>query len=152
MHPKSRQLFLVRYFYDIRILDWEYRETFRVRILTHSSSCQVIWLLYSNHLNTGLVWYSNGRFVSICLMVVWNPDWKKPFMVRNVWCSVFRWLLYVKYGCTYLVNLTAMTPYLLRKWRAMSPILPPDTTTLAPESVMALICFSCKKKSKLHLN
>ena len=112
---------------------------------TDCSSCQVKWLLYSNHLNTRLVWYSNGRFVSICLMAVWNPDWKKPFMVRNVWCSVFRWLLYVKYGCTYLVNLTAMTPYLLRKWRAMSPILPPDTTTLAPESAMALICFSCKK-------
>ena len=30
----------------------------------------------SNHLNTGLVWYSNGRFVSGCQMVVWKPDWK----------------------------------------------------------------------------
>ena len=26
---------------------------------------------YSNHLNTGLVWYSNSRFVSGCQMV-WN--------------------------------------------------------------------------------
>ena len=25
--------------------------------------------LYSNHLNTGLVWYSNGRFMSGCQMV-----------------------------------------------------------------------------------
>ena len=38
---------------------------------------------YSNHLNTRLLWYSNGRFVSGCQMVriqmvVWKPDWKKP--------------------------------------------------------------------------
>ena len=80
--------------------------------------------LYSNHLNTGLVWYSKGRFVSGCQMV-WYPNggpkiklkkaclWSKIFgiwMVRQVtWlyhlntrcpyypvfrCSVFRWILY----------------------------------------------------------
>ena len=33
---------------------------------------------YSNHLNTGLVWYSNGRFVSSCQMVQYlNDDLKK---------------------------------------------------------------------------
>ena len=31
------------------------------------------------------VWYSNGRFVSGCQMVVWKPDWKSLFVVQNVW-------------------------------------------------------------------
>ena len=35
------------------------------------------YVQYSNHLNTRLVWCSNGRFVSGCQMVVWKPDWKK---------------------------------------------------------------------------
>ena len=65
-----------------------------------------------------LAWYSNGRFVSGCQMVVWKPDWKKPaygpkglvFEWSAKWlyhlntkhpnypvfrCSVFRWLLYI---------------------------------------------------------
>ena len=46
--------------------------------------------IYSNHLNTGLVWYSNGRFVSGCQMVVWNLDWKKPVYGQK--CLVlFQW-------------------------------------------------------------
>ena len=30
---------------------------------------QGLFINYSNHLNTGLVWYSKGRFVSGCQMV-----------------------------------------------------------------------------------
>ena len=45
--------------------------------------------MYSNHLNTGLFWYSNGRFVSDCQMVRdlnggLTTELKKVFMVPNV--------------------------------------------------------------------
>ena len=45
----------------------------------------------SNHLNTGLIWNLNGRFVSGCQieMVVWKPNWKKP--VDGPKCLVFEW-------------------------------------------------------------
>ena len=82
--------------------------------------------LYSNHLNTGLIWYSNCRFVTGCKMVWYSNGglkttlkkaclWSKMSgiqMVRHVtWlyhlnirhpycpvfrCLVFRWLLYLK--------------------------------------------------------
>ena len=42
---------------------------------------------YSNHLNTGLVWYSNGRFVSGCQMVSENWTGENLFLVQNVWYS-----------------------------------------------------------------
>ena len=44
---------------------------------------------YSNHLNTALVWYWNGRFVSRCQMVFWKPDFKKP--IYGPKCPVFEW-------------------------------------------------------------
>eukprot|EP01137_Pigoraptor_chileana_P005096 Opistho-2@2778 len=37
---------------------------------------------------------------------------------------------------------TTMRLYLLRKWRTMSPTLPPLTTSLTPVSAISLICFS----------
>ena len=45
---------------------------------------------YSNHLKTGLVWYSNGRFVSGCQMVRYSNGGlktglkKSQLMVQNV--------------------------------------------------------------------
>ena len=79
-------------------------------------------LNYSNHLNTGLVWYLNGRFVSGIQMVVWKSllmvenvqysnglpshmtlpfEYRTPilssFLMNLVFrCSVFRWWLYKK--------------------------------------------------------
>ena len=56
--------------------------------ISHSSQ-------YSNHLNTGLIWYLNGRFVLKCVlfgciqMVVWKPDWKKT--VYGPKCPVSKW-------------------------------------------------------------
>ena len=45
---------------------------------------------YSNHLNTGLGWYSNGRFVSGCQMIRYlNDGLKKP--VYGSKCPVFKW-------------------------------------------------------------
>ena len=82
--------------------------------------------IYSNHLNTGLAWYSDGRFVFGCQMVRYlngglKTDRESLFMVQNVWYSngppshvtltfeyptpilsgmqmnlVFRWLLYFR--------------------------------------------------------
>ena len=73
--------------------------------------------LYSNHLNTGPVWYSNGRFVSSCQMVrYWNGSLKTGLkkaclwsIISGIWmgcqgmwlyhlntghpyCTVFRWI------------------------------------------------------------
>ena len=56
------------------------------------------WLfdkLYTNHLITGLVWYSKGRFVSNCQMVGqvfkwWSENhWK--IAVNDLKCPVFKW-------------------------------------------------------------
>ena len=86
---------------------------------------------YSNHLITGLVWYSNGRFVCVqlsngpvfkwwlktrlkkaCFRSIMSGIW----MVRKVmwlthlntghtYCPVFRWLLYVPVSpCLFLGN------------------------------------------------
>ena len=46
----------------------------------------VILRICSNHLNTWLVWYLNGRLCPVVKwfgiqMVVWKPDWKSLFMV-----------------------------------------------------------------------
>ena len=38
-------------------------------------------------LNIGLVWYSNGRFVSVCQ--IWMVVWKRPVYVSK--CPVFEW-------------------------------------------------------------
>ena len=60
--------------------------------------------LYSNHLNTGLVWYSNGRFVSGCQMVRYSNGGQKTGLKKPVaqdnglvtpdygpQCLVFKW-------------------------------------------------------------
>ena len=39
------------------------------QIVSENVNVQISVVQYSNHLNTGLVWYSNGRFVSGCQMV-----------------------------------------------------------------------------------
>ena len=45
---------------------------------------------YSNHLNTWLVWYSNGRFVLGCQIIRYsNGGLKKP--VYGPKCLVFKW-------------------------------------------------------------
>ena len=49
---------------------------------------------YSNHLNTGQVWCSNGRFVSGCQMVQYSNDGLKTGLKKPVYCSnclVFEW-------------------------------------------------------------
>ena len=49
---------------------------------------------YSNHLKSGLVWYSNGRFVSGCQLVLYSngglkTGLKKP--VNGPKCPAFEW-------------------------------------------------------------
>ena len=88
-------------------------------ILIYIFFCSFVFLVFpsfynlnnSNHLNTGLVWYSNFRFVSSCQMVrfqmvVWKLDWKKP--VYGPKCSVFRWIWYsgVGYSDDYCITKT----------------------------------------------
>ena len=49
---------------------------------------------YSNHLNTRLVWYSNGRFVSSCPMVRYLNGGLKTRLKKPVYgpkCLVFEW-------------------------------------------------------------
>ena len=53
-----------------------------------------IFLDYSNHLNTGLVRYSNGWFVSGCQMVQYTNDGLKTGLKKPVYgpnCLVFKW-------------------------------------------------------------
>ena len=48
----------------------------------------------SNHLNTGLVWYSNGRFVSCCQMVRYSNGGVKTRLNKHVYDPkylVFKW-------------------------------------------------------------
>ena len=51
--------------------------------------------IYSNHLNTGLVWYSNSKVVSPVVkwsgiqMMIGKPDWKYP--VYGLQCPEFEW-------------------------------------------------------------
>ena len=50
--------------------------------------------IYSNHLKTGLVWYSNGRFVSGCQMVQYLNGGLKTMLKKPVYgpkCQV--WIL-----------------------------------------------------------
>ena len=49
---------------------------------------------HSNHLNTGLVWYLNGRFVSGCQMVRYSNGGLKTRLKKPVYgpkCPVFEW-------------------------------------------------------------
>ena len=49
---------------------------------------------YSNHLNTGLVWYTNGRIVSSCQMVWYSNGGLKTGLKNPVYgpkCPVFKW-------------------------------------------------------------
>ena len=55
---------------------------------THALAC-VCWSKYSNHLNTGLVRYSNGGFVSGCEMVLYSngglkTGLKKPVLITGL--------------------------------------------------------------------
>ena len=97
-------------------------------------SLSALTFTYSNHLNTGLVWYSNGRFVSGCQMVRYSNGglktglkkaclWSKMSgiqMVRQVtwlyhlntghpYCLVFRWIRYsdVRYSDGYCTQITS---------------------------------------------
>ena len=46
---------------------------------------------YSNHLNTGLAWYSNGRFVSGCQMAWYlNGEYRTPILASLQMSLVFR--------------------------------------------------------------
>ena len=90
-----------------RLIDW---------LIDHSYTLS---LRYSNHLNTGLVWYSNGRSVLGCKMVWYSNGgmktvlkkaclWSKMSGIQNVrqvmwlyqlntrypYCLVFRWIQY----------------------------------------------------------
>ena len=49
---------------------------------------------YSNHLNIGLFWYLNGRFVSGCQMVWYSNGGLKTGQKKPVYdpkCQVFEW-------------------------------------------------------------
>ena len=50
--------------------------------------------MLSNHLKTGLVWYSNGRFVNGCQMVWYSNGGLKTGLKKPVYgskCPVFEW-------------------------------------------------------------
>ena len=77
--------------------------------------------MYSNHLNTWLVWYSNGRFVSRCQMVrlktglkkdswwskmsgiqmVHQVTWFNHLNSRQLYYPVFRWMRYSHGYCNH---------------------------------------------------
>ena len=57
-------------------------------------------------------------------------------------------LLLTRLRSNFEVNLTAIMLYLLRKCSAISPTLPPDTTTVTPASAMLLICYKIKFNKK----
>ena len=49
---------------------------------------------HSNRLNTGLVWYSNGRFVLVCQMAQYPNGGLKSALKKPVYgpkCLVFKW-------------------------------------------------------------
>ena len=55
-----------------------------------TSTCTSPYFLYSYHLNTGLVWYSNGRFVSGCQMVRYsNGGLKTGLKKASLWSKMF---------------------------------------------------------------
>ena len=71
---------------------WERQTTMMKRILSTGKIRYVI--TYSNHLNTGLVWYSNGSFVFRCQMVWYLNGGLKIGLKEPVYgpkCSVFKW-------------------------------------------------------------
>ena len=51
-------------------------------------------IVYSNHLNTGVVWYSNGRFVPDCQMVWYSNGCLKTGLKKPIYCPkcpVIKW-------------------------------------------------------------
>ena len=58
--------------------------SFRLIKIVNGSSDQSLKFWYSNHLNTGLVWYSNGRFVSACQMVRFSNGGLKTRLKKPV--------------------------------------------------------------------
>ena len=61
---------------------------------TWLSLCEQIDTLYSNHLKTGLEWYSNGRFVFGCQMVGYTNGGMKTGLKKPVYgpkYQVFKW-------------------------------------------------------------
>ena len=51
-------------------------------------------LYFRYHLKTGLVWYSNGRFVSGCQMVGYSNGGLKTRLKKPIYgpkCPVFKW-------------------------------------------------------------
>ena len=56
----------------------------------HRNRCQEFSDEYSNHLNTGLIWYLNGRFVSSCQMVWYlNGGLKTRLKKVCLWSKMF---------------------------------------------------------------
>ena len=69
--------------------------SFRLIKIVNGSSDQSLKFWYSNHLNTGLVWYSNGRFVNSCQMVWYSNGNLKTGLKKPVYgpkCTIFEWL------------------------------------------------------------
>ena len=58
------------------------------------ANIQVWQIQLHNHLNTGLVWYLNGRFVFVCQMVRYSNVDLKTGLKKHVFgpkCLVFKW-------------------------------------------------------------
>ena len=113
----ERQLFLVVLWLTPNSMVWYfiYTKSFPSKYLTPKIwihlSTGLFSVQYNNRLNTGLVWYSNGRFVSGCQMVQivlysngptshmtfpfekWMPLLSGIQMNPVFKCSVFKWLL-----------------------------------------------------------
>ena len=62
-----------------------------ITVMSFKTGLNHFW--YCSHLNTGPVWYLNGRFVSGCQMVQYSNGGLKTglkknlFMVQNIWHS-----------------------------------------------------------------
>ena len=52
------------------------------QIVSENVNAQISVVQYSNHLNTGLVWYSNGRFVSGCQKVLYLNGGLKTGLIK----------------------------------------------------------------------
>ena len=83
-----------------------------VKWKTHSYNTFLHVLMYSNHLNIGLVWYSNGRFVSGSQMVRYSNVGLKTRLKKPVYgpkCSGSQMVCQV----TWLYHLNTRHPYCL---------------------------------------
>ena len=88
----------MQFFYQTLSIKLEFKSTTRLVLKRRreQGEGQIFYILitYSNHLKTGLVWYSNGRFVSVCQTVRYlncglKTRLKKP--VNGPKCPVFKW-------------------------------------------------------------